>query len=122
MRTILVVDDDKTFTGLLKTIFEMEGYATLIAHRPEDVLPMARETKPTVVLMDVHTGRGDTFAVLQELRAEEALQDVIVVMDSGMDHTTECLSRGADAFILKPFRPSELLDVITGLVDNEEQA
>jgi DNA-binding response OmpR family regulator len=41
---------------------------------------------------------------------------VPVVMTSGMDRSDECLDAGADAFILKPFRPSELLERVQGLI------
>lgn len=116
MKTVLVVDDDKTFTGLLKTVFELEGYQTVIVSSADAVLPAARASKPVLILMDVHAGRGDTLSVLRELRADEALKSVAVVMISGMDRADECLACGADRFLLKPFRPSELLAVVSELI------
>jgi CheY-like chemotaxis protein len=67
------------------------------------------------VLMDVHTGHGDTLDVLRELKSDETLKVVPVVMTSGMDRSPECLAAGADIFLLKPFRPVELLDVVADL-------
>lgn len=110
MQTVLVVDDDKTFTGLLKTVLELEGYEATAVTRPQDVLPTARELGPVLVLMDVHAGHEDTIGVLRDLRSDEATGTIPVVMTSGMDHAAECLEAGADAFILKPFRPSEFLE------------
>ncbi|HEY68151.1 MAG TPA: DNA-binding response regulator, partial [Thermoflexia bacterium] len=52
MNTVLVVDDDKVFSGLLKTIFELEGYRAVIVLRPDEVVPTARRVKPVLVLMD----------------------------------------------------------------------
>lgn len=83
---------------------------------PDDVMPTVRQVMPVLVLMDVHTGRGDTLDVLRELRADEALNRVSVVMTSGMDRSAECLAAGADDFILKPFSPSELLTKIADLI------
>jgi len=117
--TVIVVDDDPTFCGLLKTVFELEGYQVALVPRPDDVVPAVRRVKPVLVLMDVHSGRGDTLSVLRELRADETLNTVPVVMTSGMDRSTECVAAGADVFILKPFRPSELLTVVAGLVDRQ---
>ncbi len=116
MKTILVVDDDKTFTGLLKTVFDLEGYQTIVAPSPEAVISTAHEVKPELILMDVHTGQRNTLPVLRDLRADDMLRTIAVIMVSGMDHATECLACGADRFILKPFRPSELLAVVSDLI------
>lgn len=115
MNTVVVVDDDQVFTGLLKTVFEFEGYQVVVVTWPDDVVATVRQVKPSLVLMDVHTGRGDTLSVLRELRADDALKDVSVMMISGMDRSAECLAAGAHAFILKPFSPSELLAQVADL-------
>jgi len=120
VNTIIVVDDDPTFCGLLKTVFEFEGYQVEIVPCPGDVVPAVRRVMPLLVLMDVHSGLEDTFGVLRELRADETLKTVPVVMTSGMDHAAECVAAGAEAFILKPFRPAELLAVVADLVKGEE--
>lgn len=114
MKTILVVDDDKTFTGLLKTVLELEGYQAIAVSSADAVLPAARESKPVLILMDVQA--GDTLSVLRELRADETFKSVAVIMVSGMDRAQECLACGADRFLLKPFRPSELLAVVSDLI------
>ncbi|RLC63790.1 MAG: response regulator [Chloroflexi bacterium] len=120
MNTVLVVDDDKVFSGLLKTIFELEGYRAVIVLRPDEVVPTARRVKPVLVLMDLHLSRGDTLSVLRELRADETLKAVPVLMTSGMDRSGECLAAGADAFILKPFRPAQLLAMVADLVEGQD--
>lgn len=121
MNSVIVVDDDKTFTGLLKTILELEGYQAVVVSNPDDVVTTTHQVKPVLVLMDVHTGRGDTLGILRELKTDEALKTVPVVMDSGMDRAEECLAAGADAFLLKPFRPSELLATVAGLISKEDK-
>jgi len=116
MNTIIVVDDDQTFSGLIKTIFEFEGYQVTLVPYPDDVAPTVRQMKPTIVLMDVHTAGGDTLDILRELRADKELKAVSVIMTSGMDRSAECLATGADAFILKPFRPDELITMAADLI------
>ena len=113
---VVVVDDDQVFSGLLKTVLEFEEYEVTVVPWPDDVLPTVRQLMPALVLMDVHTGRGDTLGVLRDIRADEALKRVLVVMTSGMDRSPECLAAGAHDFILKPFSPSELLAKIAGLL------
>jgi DNA-binding response OmpR family regulator len=116
MNTVVVVDDDQVFSGLLKTVLEFEEYKVMVVPWADDVMPTVRQVMPVLVLMDVHTGRGDTLDVLRELRADEALNRVLVVMTSGMDRSAECLAAGADDFVLKPFSPSELLTKIADLI------
>ncbi|RLC99062.1 MAG: hypothetical protein DRI77_03620 [Chloroflexi bacterium] len=116
MSTILVVDDDKTFSTLLKTVFELEGHRAVAVNDQTDVIPTARQINPTLILMDVHVSDGDTLDVLKELRADKALKSIPIVMTSGMDRSAECLVAGADKFVLKPFRPSELLEIIGNLI------
>jgi DNA-binding response OmpR family regulator len=118
--TILVLDDDRTFTSLLKTVFEMEGYRAVVLSRPDDVIPTAREINPALVLMDVHAGEGDTLGVVRALRADVEAKTVLVLMTSGMDHRAECLEAGANAFILKPFRPVELLTVVKKVLGSRD--
>ena len=120
MNTVVVVDDDQVFCGLLKTVLELEGYKVMVVPWPDDVVPTVRQVMPVLMLMDVHTGRGDTLGVLRELRTDEALNNVLVVMTSGMDRSAECLAAGADDFILKPFSPSELLTKIADLIASSD--
>jgi len=113
---VIVVDDDQIFSGLLKTVLELEGYQVELVPDPDDVVSAVHRVAPGLVLMDVHSGRGDTLDVLRELRADEALESMPVVMTSGMDRAAECLAAGADEFLLKPFRPVELLELIAHLI------
>ena len=73
---VVVVDDDQVFSGLLKTVLEFEGYEVMVVPWPDDVLPTVRQFMPVLILMDVHTGRGDTLGVLRDIRADEALERI----------------------------------------------
>jgi DNA-binding response OmpR family regulator len=112
----MVVDDDNTFSTLLKTVFDLEGHQSVSVSNQADVIPTARQIKPALVLMDIHVADGDTLDALRGLRADEELKAVPIVMTSGMDRSAECLAAGADRFIFKPFRPSELLEMVEDLL------
>lgn len=116
METILVVDDDRVFRELLQTVLKMEGYRAVMSTAPEDVIATVRAETPALVLMDIHIRNQDTLGTLSELKGDEDLSDIPVLMTSGMDRADECLNAGADAFILKPFRPSEMLTRISELL------
>ena len=113
MNTIIVVDDDQIFCGLLKTVLEFENYEVIVESNPDNVVAMVSQEQPILVLMDVHSDQGDTLGVLRELGEGEATKAVPVVMASGMDRSDECIRAGASGFLLKPFRPDELIDMVT---------
>ena len=109
---ILIVDDDRATSTLLRTLFEIEGFTGVVCPRPDDVLNTVRRERPDVVLMDVHLAEVDSIGILRELRADVELQTVPVVMTSGMDMREECEANGASGFIQKPFKPVELVALI----------
>jgi DNA-binding response OmpR family regulator len=109
---ILIVDDDRATSTLLRTLFEIEGFIGVVCPKPEDVLNTARREKPDVVLMDVHLAEVDSIHILKQMRIDGELQAVPVVMTSGMDVREKCEANGASAFMQKPFKPSELVALV----------
>jgi len=109
---ILIVDDDRATSTLLRTLFQIEGYEGVICPRPEEVLQMIEQAQPDLVLMDVHLAEVDAINILAAIRADRLIGQVPVIMTSGMDVEDKCLAAGASAFMLKPFRPSDLMNLI----------
>ncbi len=112
MPKILIVDDDRATSTLLRTLFQIEGYEGVICPRPEEVLQMIEQAQPDLVLMDVHLAEVDAINILAAIRADRLIGQVPVIMTSGMDVEDKCLAAGASAFMLKPFRPSDLMTLI----------
>ncbi len=112
MPKILIVDDDRATSTLLRTLFQIEGYEGLICPRPEDVIQMIEQAQPDLVLMDVHRADVDSVNILAAIRLDRAIGAVPVIMTSGMDVEEKCLAAGASAFMLKPFKPSDLMSLI----------
>jgi CheY-like chemotaxis protein len=116
MRKIVVVDDDPHMGRLLRTLFELEGFEVVTAHRYQDILPTIQQARPDAVLMDVRVQGRETLEVVRQMRQEPDLTDIPVVMTSGMDYRRQCLDAGANRFILKPFLPDEMVQTIGGLL------
>ncbi len=120
MATILVADDDKVMLGLLTTLLELEGDQAITISRPEQIKPTAKEIHPSLILLDYYLAGGISTAALRELKSDPELKDIPVLVASGMDRREECFDAGADGFILKPFRPTELLARIHELTTQGE--
>ncbi len=117
MSTIVVVDDDREMGRLLSTLLELEGYKVVVVSQYNDILPTLREVQPDILLMDVRIRNQETIPLLQQLRQDEGLCTLPVVMTSGMDLQRRCKEAGADLFILKPFLPDDLVRQIGALLD-----
>lgn len=111
-KTVMIVDDDRTITGLLQMLLEFDGFAVQVVARGDRVITEAQTAKPDVILMDVHLADADGLKILRTLRQEPKLQSLPVIMTSGMDLEEQCLAAGADHFLLKPYPPDQLSQLL----------
>jgi CheY-like chemotaxis protein len=113
MSKILLADDDYTMVALLKTLLRMEGYqvATLM-DKTGDVLDNIRQEKADVLLIDIFLGDRNGMDIVRQIRLTPDITPLRIVMVSGINKSAECLAAGADAFLLKPYMPEELFDVL----------
>ena len=98
--------------SLLKTLLKMEGFEVVALDVNSDVPAAVQREMPDSVLMDVHLGGQNGLQILESIRKNRDLASVRVVMTSGLNMKDECLSRGASAFLLKPFMPDDLISVL----------
>jgi len=113
MQKILLADDDDTMVALLKTLLGLEGYqvATLM-DKTGDILENIRLAKPDVLLIDIFLGDQNGLEIVRQIRNSPEFKALKIVMASGIDKTEECLAAGADVFLLKPYMPNELYDIL----------
>jgi CheY-like chemotaxis protein len=113
MLKVLLADDDYTMVGLLKTLLTMEGYqvATLL-DKPGDILENIRKLQPDVLLIDIYLGNRNGLDVVRQIRQSPDLNSIKIIMASGIDKAEECLAAGADVFLLKPYMPNDLFDIL----------
>lgn len=112
MAKILLAEDDPTMISLLKTLLKMEGFEVVTLDVNSDVPAVVQREMPDTILMDVHLGGQNGLQILESIRKNRELADVRIVMTSGLNMKDECISRGASAFLLKPFMPDDLISVL----------
>jgi CheY-like chemotaxis protein len=112
MPKILLAEDDYTMVSLLKTLLKMEGFEVVALDISADVPDAVERENPDSLLMDVHLGQQSGMDIVQAIRQNPALSHVRIVMTSGLNMKDECLQRGANHFLLKPFMPDDLLKVL----------
>ena len=109
MAKVLLAEDDATMVSLLKTLLKMEGYEVVALDVDSDVAAAVQREKPHALFMDVHLGGQSGMKILQKIRKNRENADVRIVMTSGLNMKDECIRGGADAFLLKPFMPDDLI-------------
>lgn len=121
MSKLVIVDDDPHMGRLLRTFFELEGFEVTLAQRYNDILPTIRQTQPDIVLMDVRIRGQETLDLVRQMRQEQDLARIPVVMTSGMDYQNQCLAAGANCFVPKPFIPDDLVQTVHKLLTSAEK-
>ena len=110
---ILVIEDSLTMQRLLSYVLEKEGYDVQIANDGLEGLEKARAIKPDLVFTDLMMPIKDGFEVCREIRADENLKDIILIIltargqDSDVD---KGLAAGADDYVMKPFDPPKVVE------------
>lgn len=105
---VLLAEDDFTMVSLLKTLLKMEGYEVIALNAEDDVVSAVRSLKPDVLLMDVHLFSQSGLDILDSLRKSKDVNKVRVLMSSGSNVREECMNRGANGFLMKPYMPDDL--------------
>jgi DNA-binding response OmpR family regulator len=112
MAKVLLAEDDSTMVSLLKTLLKMEGFDVVALDANADVAAAVEQEKPHALFMDVHLGGQSGMKILETLRKDQKNSDIRIIMTSGMNVKDECMRNGADAFLLKPFMPDDLLSAL----------
>ncbi|MCY1018950.1 response regulator transcription factor [Pyxidicoccus sp. MSG2] len=118
LQTLLVVDDDLDIRDALQDVFELEGYAVLLAADGLEALAQLRqvETPPGLILLDLMMPRMDGFAFREALRHDAALSDIPVLVASA-DLDVKGAAEGLEVagWLRKPLDLSELLSAVKRL-------
>jgi CheY-like chemotaxis protein len=118
MPKIMLAEDDPTMITLLETLLGMEGYQVVSLGLYDDVLESVRNDRPDVLLLDVHLSNANGLDVLTQLKSDDETKDLSVVMTSGLNVEDECINNGANGFLLKPYMPDDLLEVLKRNLDH----
>jgi DNA-binding response OmpR family regulator len=119
-RTVLVVDDDRSIRELIAELLDEAGFAVLEADTGGLALRLAREHRPSVVLMDARLPDMSGLDVLERLRTHQASRHIPVMLVSGLASRLVDLDHGADSVLGKPFNITALLEQVEYLASYEK--
>ncbi|KXG73914.1 response regulator YycF [Thermotalea metallivorans] len=108
-RKVLVVDDEKPISDILKFNLEKEGYEVNVAYDGEDAIRKVYQFEPDLILLDIMLPKLDGFQVCKKIR--ENLNTPILMLTAKEEEVDKVLGLelGADDYITKPFSIRELM-------------
>jgi two-component system cell cycle response regulator len=119
-KPILVVDDNKITTKLLKRYLESNGYEVMVAHDGIECLEAVKEKKPYAIVLDVMMPRMDGYETVKNLKQNESDKDIPVVIVTALNDTAnqlKSIEAGADDFLSKPIEEKLLVAKVKLLSD-----
>jgi two-component system, OmpR family, response regulator CpxR len=119
MAHVMIVDDDRTNSSLIKMLLEMDGFSVILCPDVARAKAAAGDGIDAFVV-DCNLARGDDgIHLLQAIRQGEtaAAANAVVIMTSGDDRRRqESFNNGANRFLLKPYPPSTLSSELTTIL------
>lgn len=119
MKKILIVDDHADIRRLIRMTLEFEDYEIVEAADGSAAIDLARQQRPDLVLMDVMMpGPIDGLEACRQLKQGVAglAPPVILLTAKGTNRDREAgLQAGADAYLVKPFGPLQLIESIASI-------
>ena len=105
---VLVIDDDKEMTDMLKVILEPNTFDVVAANSSVLGIDLVRQVKPDVVVLDLLMPDMDGWQVCKEIRKFSQVPILVLSAVSKPGMVARALDEGADDYLLKPM-PSSML-------------
>jgi len=115
---ILIIDDDVTMTGLLKTLIQMEGHAPTVVNDSTKAIEIAGSVDPDLITLDLMMPGLSGFELCALLQQNPKFAKVPIIIVSARDDSASkerARMAGAKAYVIKPFNADELMQKINEL-------
>lgn len=123
--TVLIVDDNRAVTEILRALLSRNNYHVEVANSPEVVFDLLADTPVDVIVSDVMMPGMDGFTLGRKIRQDPATADIPIVYLTALtdiEDEFESYLSGGDAFVSKPFRAVDLLKTIEKVLKRETEA
>ena len=128
-KNVLIVDDDPDVRMFNTEVVKENGYNPIVAKNGEEALEIIKKTKPDLVILDVLMPRQSGIKMYRELKSDDSLKDIPVIILSGIARRTFIRSQEAltefgdenvpnpEIYLEKPVEAEELIDSVKKMLD-----
>jgi DNA-binding response OmpR family regulator len=116
---VLCADDDEDILSLVSLRLRRAGFEVETAADGDEAVTIARARRPVLAVLDVMMPKRTGYEVLAELRADETLRDMKVILLSARVQEGDVargMDAGADAYLAKPFKAQDLVSTVQELL------
>jgi len=111
---VLIIDDDPSLRRLVQVLFERDGFDVSLASEGSEGVHLALMNPPNIIILDIMMEGLHGFEVCKMLRANSSMRRTAIIIISGKSYKSDidkAMELGADAYVVKPFSPKELLKI-----------
>ena len=108
-QTILIVDDEKRLVSLVESYLTQEGYRVATAYNGKEALTVADRENPDLIILDIMMPEMNGYDFMRIHRAEHDTPIIMLTAKVEDDDKVIGLELGADDYVIKPFKPRELM-------------
>ena len=119
-RNILVVEDDRNISDLIRMYLEKEGFEVRIANDGGKAVEEFEQRHPDLVLLDIMLPVMDGWAVCGHIREKSQTPIIMLTAKSDVNDRITGLEMGADDYLVKPFEMKELMARINAVLRRSE--
>ena len=119
MSNVLVVEDSQTQREMISDLLRTSGLTVIVAEDGVEALKEIRAKAPDLVVLDIVMPRINGYEICRRLKSDPKTKNVLVVMCSSKGEEFDRywgMKQGADAYIAKPFQPTELVGTVKQLL------
>jgi DNA-binding response OmpR family regulator len=116
---VLCADDDEDILSLVSLRLRRAGFEVATTIDGDEAVEIARARRPALAVLDVMMPKRTGYEVLAELRADELLRGMKVILLSARvqeGDVSRGMDAGADAYLAKPFKAQDLVSTVEGLL------
>ncbi|MBD1910831.1 MULTISPECIES: response regulator [unclassified Leptolyngbya] len=119
MSKVLVVEDSVTQREMITDLLKGSGLEVTVASDGVEALEQIEDLRPDLVVLDIVMPRMNGYEVCRQIKSNPKTQNIPVVMCSSKGEEFDRywgMKQGADAYIAKPFQPTELVGTVKQLL------
>lgn len=119
MNTVMVVEDSVTQREMISNLLKDSGLQVTVASDGVEALERVQQSCPDLVVLDIVMPRMNGYELCRRLKSDPKTQKISIVMCSSKGEEFDRywgMKQGADAYIAKPFQPTELVGTVKQLL------
>ena len=121
-KNVLAVDDDETILKSFKAILQARGYNVDTAKTAKEAIEKSEETFYNLALLDIKLPDMEGTKLLTKMHeTTPRMMKIMVTGYPSLENAVEALNLGADAYVIKPVKPEELLEVVKTKLEEQEE-